>query len=333
MPSTRPAFTICIPAYNAERHLEECLLSIRSQTYADYEAIVVDDGSNDKTLEICQSFKEKDPRFRVLSTINQGPLLARREAVLASSGEYLLFLDADDRLAPSALAECQNEIKKTSADVLFFHYSTEPDFSNVRKSVPPSIWRNHHPSKCTVEKETLRGELNQLCFKAVRRDLFDFNSDYSACKGFKHGEDLFQLLPLVHKASSFSCIDKCLYYYRRSADSGTFHFSPNQFNDIKRLEERLLLYGNKWGMELDASLGLATQYCYLIKILVKDASLDRARKKHFYLEICERITPLCDSSLLKKASIPWRVFLFAAKNNFYNTNAFLIHLEGLLQSK
>ena len=326
-------FTICIPAYNAERHLEECLLSLREQTNDNYEAIIVNDGSSDRTLDICSKFEQDDPRFRIITTENHGPLLARRAAILAAKGEYLLFLDADDQLRPTAISDCARALNETPADILFFQYSTHQDYSSSIPGAPPSISQATEPSKAEVRKAVLRGETNQLCFKSIKKCLIDSHLDYAVFTGFKHGEDLFQLLPLVDQAKSFLAVNACLYFYRRSDESGTFHFSYKQFEDVCTLGDRLLHYGNKWGMSADAEFGLAAQYCYLIKILINDESFSSEEKRHAYDEICECVSSLYNSKMLSTASIPWRAFIAAASKHCFKISKLMIAIENRIRSR
>ena len=95
--------SIIIPVYNAEDYIEPCLESIMSQDFLDYEVIVVDDGSTDRSGEICDRFAERDPRFKVLHKVNGGVSSARNEGIEAAQGEYLMFVDSDDALLPGAL--------------------------------------------------------------------------------------------------------------------------------------------------------------------------------------------------------------------------------------
>lgn len=95
--------SIIIPAYNVERYVEECLESISAQTYANFEAIIVDDGSTDSSRKICEAFCEQDNRFQVIHQDNQGPGMARNTGISHSQGQYIMFVDGDDILLPNAL--------------------------------------------------------------------------------------------------------------------------------------------------------------------------------------------------------------------------------------
>lgn len=98
-----PLVSVIIPAYNAEQFLRKTLESVRNQTYPDFEAIIVDDGSTDQTAVIAREFCGKDPRFKLLSQENLGVAAARNLAIEKSSGEYIAPLDADDIWYPEKL--------------------------------------------------------------------------------------------------------------------------------------------------------------------------------------------------------------------------------------
>jgi len=88
--------SIIVPVYNVEEYLEECLESIRKQTYQDIEVILVNDGSTDGSQAICEYFCQTDNRFRLINQKNQGQSVARNHGVKESIGEYIMFVDSDD---------------------------------------------------------------------------------------------------------------------------------------------------------------------------------------------------------------------------------------------
>jgi hypothetical protein len=104
-PADRPLVSVVVPAWNAGRSIERALASVLSDGRADVEAIVVDDGSTDDTVAIVEAIAARDPRVVLLrSPANEGVSSARNRALAAARGEWLTFLDADDRLLPGALA-------------------------------------------------------------------------------------------------------------------------------------------------------------------------------------------------------------------------------------
>lgn len=111
-------FSVVIPAYNVEAYLEECLDSVAAQSYKDWEAIIVDDGSTDGSAALAETWTRKDERFHLLKQENQGLSAARNAGMDLAQGEYLLFLDADDWLESDALQVLDSELQ--GEDVICF---------------------------------------------------------------------------------------------------------------------------------------------------------------------------------------------------------------------
>ena len=113
--------SIIIPVYNAEKYLDRCLKSIISQTFKNFEVIMVDDGSVDSSYQICLGYSSADNRIKVIHQDNQGPSVARNTALGEVKGKYLCFVDSDDCYSSNnALQILYNEMEKTQADVFIF---------------------------------------------------------------------------------------------------------------------------------------------------------------------------------------------------------------------
>ena len=116
-----PRFSIVIAAYGNAEYLPACLESVRSQDYADWEAIVVVDASPDDCLQIAQGYAQDDDRFVVIGkSVNEGLHLARKTGVKACEGDFVTFLDADDELCPGVLSALAGVSEQTNADVVHF---------------------------------------------------------------------------------------------------------------------------------------------------------------------------------------------------------------------
>lgn len=101
----QPFFTIGIPVYNTEKWIGECLDSILSQDFTDFEIICVNDGSTDNSLQILNAYAEKDSRIRVITRPNGGPATARNAALLSAKGQYIFFIDSDDTMNKNVLQQ------------------------------------------------------------------------------------------------------------------------------------------------------------------------------------------------------------------------------------
>ena len=115
-------FSIVIPCYKVEKYLSECVDSILSQTFTDYEIILVDDGSPDRVPEICDEYAKKDNRIRVIHQKNGGMSRARNAGISAAKGEYLVCIDSDDYIAKNDVLARVAEKTKSGTDVVLYGY-------------------------------------------------------------------------------------------------------------------------------------------------------------------------------------------------------------------
>ena len=113
-----PKLSVVIPIYNAEDFLEKCVDSVLKQTENDIEIILVDDGSKDKSLLICNKISAKDKRVKVIHQKNAGVSAARNCGIAVANGEYIGFIDADDWIAPNMYERLLSEAKNTNADIV-----------------------------------------------------------------------------------------------------------------------------------------------------------------------------------------------------------------------
>ena len=113
-----PALSVLIPVYNAQKYLQQCLTSVRNQTFTDFEIIGIDDGSSDNSLKILQTCAAQEPRLRVLSHANAGVAATRNQLLQEAGGTYVIFVDADDLIHPDYLAKLYAAAKATDADIV-----------------------------------------------------------------------------------------------------------------------------------------------------------------------------------------------------------------------
>jgi teichuronic acid biosynthesis glycosyltransferase TuaG len=138
-----PFFSVVIPAYNAERYIAETLNSVQCQSFAEFEVIVVDDGSTDSTLEIVEHYSAVDDRFRVLRLPQRsgGPATPRNIGIAASRGEYIALLDSDDIWGPDKLQHDSDFLTSQSADILYSgcYYFDESPKKVVHRVAPRQL--------------------------------------------------------------------------------------------------------------------------------------------------------------------------------------------------
>lgn len=111
-----PRFSVIVPVYQAEKLLEKCIRSVLEQTFTDWELILVDDGSRDRSGEICDNFAGFDERISVIHQANGGVSAARNAGIDMASGQYIAFLDSDDFMLPDMLKKMDDAISETGCD-------------------------------------------------------------------------------------------------------------------------------------------------------------------------------------------------------------------------
>ena len=122
--------SIIVPVYNIENYLPKCIESVLSQTYANWEAILVDDGSSDNSGTICDKYSNLDSRIKVIHKENEGVVSARIDGVKSSEGEFIYFLDGDDYIAPDALSLFATKQRECDADIVIGGFRTITDSSD-----------------------------------------------------------------------------------------------------------------------------------------------------------------------------------------------------------
>lgn len=138
MSHDNPLVSIIMPVHNAEAYLGDSIASALGQTYGNFELICFNDASTDRSLEVLCEYAARDARIRVIdSEVNVGPGGGRNRAIRAAGGQYLIYLDADDRLAPQMLEKCVAAALQHDSEAVFFDYRRFVSDSRDTQTVSP----------------------------------------------------------------------------------------------------------------------------------------------------------------------------------------------------
>ena len=118
-----PLISFIIPVYNVEKYLAQCIESVLVQSHDNIEIILVDDGSTDKSGEICDNFSKTDNRVRVIHQENRGASAARNAGLGIAKGNYIAFIDSDDYVSPSMAEKLLDAISKTDSDLAMCNFA------------------------------------------------------------------------------------------------------------------------------------------------------------------------------------------------------------------
>lgn len=226
-----------VPVYNTEKYVGCCIESIISQTYPDWELILVDDGSTDGSLNIMESYAKKDSRINVIHQENAGPGIARNSGIVQATGEYIVFIDSDDVIRPDYF----EKLSKETADVIFIDIDqVDEDFHILHKE--------HMSDYQALSKdEFLRDQMTGKILwggvrKAVKSELLLKNK--IRFTEHKVGEEAIYSFLLLYYAESFSFIKGTVYMYVNRTGSQSDTKDDDPWGSIAvSLKEKILQAG------------------------------------------------------------------------------------------
>lgn len=207
--------SIIVPLYNSEKYLENTIISLINQTYSNIEVLLIDDGSSDKSLQICQSYAISDPRIVIITKTNGGQASARNLGLDIATGKYITFVDSDDLLDVNTYKSCISYLENHNMiDVVQF-----PSFRNY-STKDQYLYR---PKKMTISKDNLfnnwivENNISWLVWdKVYRKDIF---TDLRFENMFY--EDNFMVAKILNKINNLAIIENGIYYYYRRFNSIT----------------------------------------------------------------------------------------------------------------
>ena len=225
----KPLVSVIIPVFNQERFLEDTLNSVISQTYEHREIILVDDGSTDRTPQICQRYQQRDPHIHVYYQANKGPANARNEAILRAKGEYVCLLDSDDLMDKHRIEKqiCPF-LKDSSIDVVYTSVYLIDAHGKLLgtikgESLPPPLFHAEMFFRNLIPGPSLMAK--RACF---------LHEPYN--NQFVHAEDYEQMLRLL-KHYHFFYLDEPLTYYRRHGSNLSENRPAHRAAELKALNQ------------------------------------------------------------------------------------------------
>lgn len=210
--------SVIVPVYRVEKYLSDCIESILNQTFADFELILVDDGSPDRCGEICDEAAKHDARVQVIHQKNAGLSAARNAGIEIARGSWLSFVDADDFVALNFLEALHKAATRAQADcAVCSFYLTDSTGARIEASYPVEVENGVRTGVSVLE--TVQEQLNVPYIvawnKLYRRELFE-TLRYPVGR---QNEDVFVFAELFDKAKTVVVLPDKLYFYRQSEGS------------------------------------------------------------------------------------------------------------------
>lgn len=245
--------SIIIPCYNSSSYIFRCISNLFAQTYTKWEAIFVNDGSIDDTLNRLQNCSGKDERIKIFSQPNQGAAKARELGISKATGDYITFLDVDDTLSADALEKMVNAFDEKNVDIVVSGFN----IVKRNKIVKRKTLQRGELDNLTYLKRVLSGKYGwELWAKMYRRELF--LQPIKTPEGIRIGEDASVFIQLVIYAKRIRILSEQLYNYIQYSESAS-HTKSSKYAEetlqaaffIEKILKETLFYDEIKG-EIDA---------------------------------------------------------------------------------
>ena len=226
----KPSLSVIVPVYNVEKSLKRCLESILVQSWNNYEIILVDDGSTDRSAQICDSYAEKYEMIRVIHKENNGLSDTRNRGIEQASGEYVYFPDSDDWLEPNTFSDLSDVIEELTYDIISFNREFVTSEEEKLVSAKPRIQKLS--GKQALLEMLKQGDVTGFANdKIYRKNLF-LDNDIEFPVG-KYYEDLGTNYKLFLKSTKVYVTNQKYYHYLiANPDSITQSWNEQKLKDM-----------------------------------------------------------------------------------------------------
>ena len=236
-----PLISVIIPAYNVEKYIRKCITSVVEQTYKNIEIVVVNDGSSDGTLKIIEDVSQSDNRILIVNKHNSGVSDSRNIGIKKSKGEYIIFVDGDDYLAPDFVEYMYSLAAETKGELCL---STECYTSSEEKDtalLKTSILTAEEATSLLLSPKMYVGCWNKI----FKKDIIE-NNNIEFLSSLFYGEGLYFITQVAQLCKRIGVGNKKVYYYRRdNISSATTVFNIQKFingySALAKIEENLIL--------------------------------------------------------------------------------------------
>ena len=247
--SQQPLVSVIVPIYNAKDHIARCVESIRRQTYRNLQILLLNDGSQDVSLEVCRMFAQVDGRITLINKENSGVAATRNLGMRAARGEYLQFVDADDTLQPYATELLVQRARDSGADMVIAHYNrVEPPREHERARAPRRVEDADPGFDPRTRVQTfgflMEGPLTKAEFayglmqepasfyygvmwnKLYRAEIVRAHPDVVCSEELDYSEDFYFNLSFIRYAERFYALSTPIYNYVQNPQSLVHNLNP-----------------------------------------------------------------------------------------------------------
>lgn len=329
--------SIVIPIYNAEKYLINCINSILNQTYKNIEILLVDDGSNDGSKKICEQYQEKDERIRAFFLDNHGVSTARNFGMDMATGDYIIFVDADDTIDPDTVGDNVKLAEENNVELVLFcfryllteeRHIKENELKENFCGTSDAFFKNHFNH--ILDMELVNPPWNKLIKKSLLdRSYIRFHPSYSIC------EDMAFSIDVLSAVDRLAVNRKAYYnYFLKTSGSLVFTFHENYFEAATHFYNKAQKYCCKFPSHEPQMNKIDTIYAGLVIAYIQQICCydkwDR-EKKFKYLSRITESSIFCNA--LQNARLPGkkRIARMLIRCQAEKTLYFLYNIKSRLQ--
>lgn len=333
--------SIIVPVYNVETYLDECVNSLLNQTYKNIEIILINDGSTDRSLEICNKYKLLDNRIRVINKSNEGLGLTRNVGLDNINGKYVTFIDSDDYVDNDLIKNLYNGIRKNNADTCIAGFKRVNDAGEV-------LYRETYDNIVYTNEECINDLLVRMLGSSpsksdsIRMSVWNvlFSVDIIKENGLKFvsereiiSEDIIFDIDYYQHAKKVVLINTASYNYRVNDSSLTNKYRQDRFYKSKILYNELYERINKIYKNIEPTYRIQRLYFVYIKTCIHQENVKISGLK--YRQAISNIKKICyDNQIqeiiktypINKLKLKQKLFLLFIKYRF----SVLLYLFGAL---
>ena len=289
--------SVIVPVYNGQDYLENCIESIEMQTYPQIEVIIVNDGSTDRTSDICRKLTDKYHNIQVIDRNDEGVSAARNAGIAKASGEYFLFVDADDRLHAETVQTLYDALVETGSDMAgcgFFVWGSEDEW---KKEI--NTWKENQQRPVILQrdeflKKGIFGSDKRCWGKLYKKSLIE---GHPFREGLTIGEDMLFLLDMLPDMKKMVTVSFRGYgYYQNPKGAMNRAFSPEYMDQITCWET-----ARELALKIDDSLKAQATAILLMAIMLTAGKLSflsaRERKEN------KKYIVTCQEKLMKELQV------------------------------
>lgn len=270
--------SIIIPIYNVENYLKNCLESVIQQTYKNIEIVLVNDESTDRSIRIAEEYVQKDNRIRLIHQENKGLSGARNTGLKEAKGDFVFYLDSDDKLVPNALELLLDAAEKYDADVAqgnFYYDYPDHLLLNQQQQKEVEVYNRNEAMWALLEHKTV---LNFAWGKLIKTDLA---KKHKFPEG-KFYEDTFWKSQIIHDCTTYVALKEPIHYYLQRPSGISGEFSIRNLDQLEDEVERLEFIKENYPEYISPAINLLkikiNQYLSNLKFLEdKDALVFQLR--------------------------------------------------------